>query len=82
MGYGFQGQGHLGTRSKHVTFVERSFKEEDWSLGLGPFHCVVTNQAIHELRHKHYASRLHTQVRSLLAPGGLYLVCDHFAGEG
>lgn len=65
-----------------ATFFERSFKEENWAAGLGSFECVVTNQAVHELRHKRYAVTLHRQVREVLAPGGTYLVCDHFAGEG
>ncbi len=37
---------------------------------------------MHELRHKRYATPLHTQVRQLLVAGGSYLVCDHFYGEG
>jgi hypothetical protein len=37
---------------------------------------------VHELRHKRYAEALHSQVRHLLVPGGAYLVCDHFYGEG
>jgi predicted methyltransferase len=31
--------------------------------------------------HKSYASQLHEQVRKILKPGGVYLVCDHFFGE-
>ena len=46
------------------------------------FECVITNQAVHELRHKHYAAKLHEQVKTILSPGGCYLVCDHFVGEG
>ena len=72
----------LGERAARVTFVERSFREPAWVEGLGPFDVVVTNQAVHELRHKDYAATLHAQVRPLLAPGGRYLVCDHFLGEG
>jgi SAM-dependent methyltransferase len=72
----------LGDRAVRVTFVERSFREPAWSEGLGPFDVVVTHQAVHELRHKDYAAALHAQVRPLLAPGGRYLVCDHFLGEG
>jgi len=49
--------------------------------GLSPFDAVVTNQAVHELRHKQRALGLHVQVRSLLSRGGLYLVCDHYLGE-
>ena len=72
----------LGERAARVVFVERSFREPAWAEGLGPFDVVVTNQAVHELRHKDYAAALHAQVRPLLAPGGCYLVCDHFLGEG
>lgn len=70
----------LGARSQKVEFVERSFKTDDWMEGLGMFGCVVTNQAVHELRHKQLAPHLHAQVRSILSAGGLYLVNDHFAG--
>jgi SAM-dependent methyltransferase len=72
----------LGDRGARVRFVERSFRDTAWSAGLGPFDAVVTHQAVHELRHKDYAQALHAQVRPLLASGGIYLVCDHFLGEG
>jgi SAM-dependent methyltransferase len=72
----------LGALAARVQFVERSFREPDWPDGLGQFECVVTNQAVHELRHKRYATRLHEQVCEILAPAGFYLVSDHFAGEG
>lgn len=72
----------LGSLASRVEFVERSFRESSWPEGLGQFECVVTHQAVHELRHKRYASTLHSQVRQALVQGGLYLVCDHFAGEG
>lgn len=72
----------LGKLETRATYVERSFKEENWAKGLGSFECVVTHQAVHELRHKRYAVALHEQVRKVLTPGGTYLVCDHFAGEG
>ncbi|MDH0864456.1 class I SAM-dependent methyltransferase [Mitsuaria sp. GD03876] len=72
----------LGPAASRVRFVERSFREPDWVEGLGPFDHVVTNQAVHELRHKRHARALHEQVRGLLKPGGRYLVCDHFAGDG
>ena len=68
--------------ANRVQFVERSFREPAWSNGLGRFQHVVTNQAVHELRHKRHAPLLHTQARAVLATGGSYLVCDHFAGEG
>jgi len=72
----------LGAAAAGVSFVERSFVEPGWPEGLGLFHHVVTHQAVHELRHKRHAPVLHARVRSVLAPGGSYLVCDHFAGEG
>jgi len=65
-----------------ISFVERDFKQEDWCEALGRFDCVVTNQAVHELRHKRHAARLHSQVRSLLEREAIYLVCDHFVGDG
>lgn len=72
----------LGISAKRVKFIERSFREEDWFHELGQFQCVVTNQAVHELRHKGYAATLHQQVREILVNGGSYLVCDHFVGDG
>lgn len=71
----------LGNLAMRAEFVERNFKDLDWSAELGKFECVVTNQAVHELRHKAYAPMLHTQVKEVLSPGGCYLVCDHFVGE-
>lgn len=72
----------LGELSKRVQFIERSFKETSWSHDLGTYEAIVTHQAVHELRHKRHACMLHTQAKELLAPGGVYLVCDHFVGEG
>lgn len=72
----------LGPLAERVMFVERSFREPNWVEGLGKFDCVVTHQAVHELRHKRYAVELHAQVHKILLPGGFYLVCDHFFGEG
>lgn len=75
-------QTRLSAHPSQVRFIQRSFQTPDWPAGLGTFACVVTHQAVHELRHKRHATALHAQVRSVLAPGGMYLVCDHFAGEG
>lgn len=71
----------LGALTARAEFVERSFKDHLWCEDVGRFDAVVTIQAVHELRHKRYARALHSQVRSLLAQGGSYLVCDHFAGD-
>jgi SAM-dependent methyltransferase len=72
----------LGELTHRVQFVERSFRDADWSHDLGPIEFVVTHQAVHELRHKQRALALHLQVKQLLVPQGDYLVCDHFFGEG
>lgn len=72
----------LGSRAEQVTFLTRSFKEPEWTEGLAHFDAVVTNQAVHELRHTRHAEALHRQVRRVLKKGGVYLVCDHFFGEG
>lgn len=71
----------LGELAARVTFVERNFRDAQWMADLGRFTCVVTHQAVHELRHKRHAEGLHRQVRTLLQPGGIYLVCDHYAGD-
>lgn len=70
----------LGPRAAQVTFLQRSFKDPDWPQGLGLFDAVITNQAVHELRHKRHAPRLHAAVRQVLRPGGVYLVTDGFFG--
>ena|SRR2546427_2095849 len=72
----------IGPRTTRVRFVERSFKGPGWSRDLGRFDAVITNQAVHELRHKRYAAQLHAEVKEVLTPGGFYLVSDHFFGEG
>jgi ubiquinone/menaquinone biosynthesis C-methylase UbiE len=72
----------LGPMASRVEFVASSFKDPDWVNGLLHFDAVVTNQAVHELRHKRHAGELHKQVKAVLRPGGSYLVCDHFFGKG
>jgi SAM-dependent methyltransferase len=70
----------LGSLNTRASFLERDFSQSSWALGLGPFDAVVSVQAVHALRHKRHAAALHAQVRSVLAPQGLYLVCDHHTG--
>lgn len=69
--------GHL----EQVQFLTRDFKESGWSAGLGKFDAVITNQAVHELRHKVHAAGLHGQVKNLLNVGAPYIVSDHFFGD-
>jgi SAM-dependent methyltransferase len=63
-------------------FVVRDFCEPDWGEGLGRFDAVVTMQAAHETRHKRHLPPLLTRARALLAPLGMLLYCDHYAGDG
>lgn len=72
----------LGVLAARMRQVQADFKSDNWTAGLETYDAVVTMQAVHELRHKRYALALHRAVRSLLKPGGRYLVCDHFVGEG
>lgn len=70
----------LGEQAEQVNFLLANFKRDDWFNGLTNIDVVVTNQAVHELRHKRHAPALHAQVGQLLKPQGIYLVCDHFTG--
>ncbi len=70
----------LGRCVARASFLERDFADPSWSAGLGPFDAVVTVQAIHELRNKRHASVLHAQVREILSPQGIYLMCDQHTG--
>ena len=61
-----------------ASFVLASFKSEDWTRRVeGRFDCVLSMQAVHELRHKRHASRLYKQVYQVLAVPGIILICDH-----
>ncbi len=71
----------IGKRSSKVEYLERNFREVNWVNGLEAFDFIITNQAVHELRHKSYAVQLHKQVKSLLKTDGQYLLNDHYYGE-
>jgi cyclopropane fatty-acyl-phospholipid synthase-like methyltransferase len=60
-----------------ASFVRASFKSEDWTRRIGRFDCVLSMQAVHEMRHKRHAPRLYEQVYQVLSVPGLVLVCDH-----
>jgi ubiquinone/menaquinone biosynthesis C-methylase UbiE len=72
----------LGAMIDRVDLLVKSFKDPDWFRDLDSFDAAITNQAVHELRHKQYAEELHRQVARVLRPGGTYLVCDYFCGPG
>jgi SAM-dependent methyltransferase len=63
-----------------IEFLRKDFKDPDWGCGMRRYSCVVSIQAVHELRHKSFARALHEQVKDVLVDGGVYLVCDHFFG--
>jgi len=59
-------------------FLQRDFRESDWSDGLGPFDMIVTMQAVHEVRHKRRVPDLFDHVFALLSPDGCFLYADHY----
>jgi SAM-dependent methyltransferase/uncharacterized membrane protein len=64
-------------RFRAARFVVGDFRSDDWARRIaGTYDAVVTMQAVHEVRHKRHVPRLYQQIRQLLAPGGLFLVCD------
>lgn len=69
---------HLGELAPRVTFVVRDFREPTWPDGLGPFDAIVTQQAVHETRHRRHAQPLFERARTRLVPGGLLLYCDGY----
>lgn len=66
--------------TRNVQFIERNFKDLGWSKNLGKYDAILSNQAVHELRHKRYAGELFLQLHSLLKPTGILLFCDHYCG--
>ena len=72
----------LGANAERVCFVEGDFKQPHWTSGLATFDAVVAMQAVHELRHKRHAPALYRQVGNVLHPGGSFLMCDHYVGDG
>jgi SAM-dependent methyltransferase len=69
---------YLGDLAPRVTFVVRDFREPTWPTGLGSFDAIVTQQAVHETRHRRHALPLFERARTLLVPGGLLLYCDGY----
>jgi len=65
------------SRFAAARFVLASFKSEHWVEAVhGPFDCVVSQQAVHELRHKRHALPLYRQVHQVVTTPGLVLICD------
>jgi ubiquinone/menaquinone biosynthesis C-methylase UbiE len=65
-------------RFASADFVLASFKAPDWIERVrGPFDCVMSMQAVHELRNKRHASKLYRQIYQVTAESGWLLICDH-----
>lgn len=69
---------HLGDLAGRVTFVVRDFRVPTWPAELGAFDAIVTQQAVHETRHRRHALPLLRRARTLLVPGGSMLYCDGY----
>jgi cyclopropane fatty-acyl-phospholipid synthase-like methyltransferase len=72
----------LGALADRVQFLEADFRNAGWNTGLPMFNAVVSVQAVHELRHKQHAPSFYQRVRPLLRSRGVFLMCDHFCGQG
>ncbi|WP_343619596.1 class I SAM-dependent methyltransferase [Acinetobacter proteolyticus] len=61
-----------------ATYIVGSFKAADWQNAFSQkYDFIIIHQALHELRHKCYATDFHKIVKTLLKPQSCYLVCDH-----
>ncbi|EOR07737.1 class I SAM-dependent methyltransferase [Acinetobacter genomosp. 15BJ] len=61
-----------------AAYIVGSFKAADWQNTFSQkYDFIIIHQALHELRHKCYATDFHKIVKKLLKPQGHYLVCDH-----
>jgi ubiquinone/menaquinone biosynthesis C-methylase UbiE len=61
-----------------ASFVLASFKSSDWTRCINPgFDCVLSMQAVHELRNKRHARHLYNQIYGVLSTPGFILICDH-----
>jgi ribosomal protein S18 acetylase RimI-like enzyme/SAM-dependent methyltransferase len=61
-----------------ASFIQADFKAEDWVQRVAaPFDCVVSMQAVHEVRHKRHVPELYRQIHQVMAASGRILICDH-----
>ncbi len=66
------------SRFPAASFVRADFKTEQWVQRVeGPFDCVVSMQAVHEVRHKRHVPELYRQIHQLMAASGRVMICDH-----
>src|SRR5215471_15607900 len=68
----------LRTFGSRVSYLRADFKQAGWARNIGGrYDCIVTLQAVHELRHKRHAPSFYEACHAFLKRGGLLLVCDH-----
>jgi SAM-dependent methyltransferase len=73
----------LAQHSARTVFVGGDFSDPAWpDLVPTAVDVAVSLQALHELRHVDRAPRVYRQLRSVLRPNGLVLVCDHLRPAG
>jgi ubiquinone/menaquinone biosynthesis C-methylase UbiE len=59
------------------SFLQVDFKQSGWADRADTaYDCIVTIQAVHELRHKRHAPLFYKECSRILKNGGLLLVCD------
>lgn len=59
-------------------FICGDFKRMGWAESVpAPFDVILAMQSVHEIRHKRHVRGLYQEIRGLLRPGGLLIVCDH-----
>jgi len=72
----------LGEDSRAV-FVESDFRESDWADGIPrTIDVVVSMQAVHELRHSKSATSLYRELREVVRPSAVLLICDQLRPDG
>lgn len=54
------------------------FRSDDWVKdSIGSYDCVVSMQAVHEVRHKRHVPSLYAKIHDVTRPGATVAICDH-----
>lgn len=77
-----QARAYLAPHAAQMQFELSDLRDPAWSVGLGRFDLVVSAIAIHNLRDLAAMASCYAAIRSLLAPGGWFLDCDHLDKAG
>jgi ubiquinone/menaquinone biosynthesis C-methylase UbiE len=74
---------HFAGRGAPVAYVRSDLTDPSWTKTAGgPYDLVVSGIAIHNLGDGDVMREVYRGVHSLLAPGGVFLDCDHFDHAG